>query len=310
MKQEQLHEIANHLMSSSFNLDYLLKTCENQMLKSHLKSLKSSLNSLSEICGLNSEEKEMEESCTISEMIEELELQSKGFFEKKKVNLIKDFSLSSLGFFENRYCVQNTLLNLLKNAAENSFESGTVLFKGYCKDNSLVFIVENLNGPHFDPSKSYSRTENGHPRGLGLRIIKKNLAKLGGSFFPVKSTGGMRMKITLPVNLIKASKVLLVDDDPNFNDAASMWLKHLGFSVTNTDHTAENIKQEDYGFAIVDVGNGMGFAFVKKHNINADKVIFISGSEDMLEVAKKRGFKTALKGCSLNPLMEHIGKVA
>jgi len=243
-------------------------------------------------------------------MSEELELQSQGFFKKNGIELECDFSVSSLGFFEDRYLVQNSLLNLLKNAAENSYENGTVLFKSYCKNNNLVFIVENLNGPHFNPEKVTTRVEGGRQRGLGLNIIKSNIEQLGGTFCPVKASGGMRMEITIPVNLVKASKILLVDDDENFSDAATLWFEHLGFEIDSMDHDDELASHEEYGFAVVDIQSGKGFAYVLKHKIPKEKVIFISGSEVMLEKAKRRGFRTALKGCSLNHLMEQINRVA
>ena len=63
-------------------------------------------------------------------------------------------------------------------------------------------------------------------------------------------------------------------------------------------------------FFVVDIDFGKGFAKVKDCHLPKHKVIFISGSREMIEEADRDGYKVALKGCTLDNLVQQISKVA
>jgi len=283
--------------------------CQDSEILNYLKGLKANLKSLSDLCGIGDTSNEPR-LWSVSEMLDEIEIQSAGFFKYSMVNLQTNFRLENLEFLENREEIQRSILNLLKNAAENSYKFGSVRFEAYVRDENLVFEVENLNGPLFDINSIKQRKEKGITRGLGLSIVQKSLEKVGGQFFPITSDNGMMMRIEIPIHVVRPGNLLLVDDDKYFSEAASCWLESIGFSVDSISHEDEIVNSEEYDFFIVDIDFGKGFAKVRECRLPRQKVIFISGSKEMIEEADRNGYKVALKGCTLDNLVQQISKVA
>jgi len=309
MNQIKQHEIANQLMSSSLNIHYLMKQCEDASLKRYLSGLQNNLENLADLCGLEPKEASPAQ-WRLEDMLNDLITSVAGIFMSRGITLITEFESASLEFVENRLELQRILMNLLKNSAEYSDLAAEVVFRCHTKAGNIVFEIENLNGPTFNHEKTKTRVEEQRVRGLGLGIVGENTAKLGGQFLPVIKETGMLMRVSLPIINASPANILIIDDQECFCEAAKLWLEELGFSVIYGNHDIPEEGTKDFDFYIIDVNFGTGFATYNRCQLPKDQTIFISGSQAMLNKAKVAGFKTALKGPSLDDLMEHITEVA
>ena len=173
--------------------------------------------------------------------------------------------------------LREALVNILFNAMDAMPEGGTITMESRQEDSTVVLSVsdtgtgipEEIRAKLFDP---FFSTKASKGSGLGLSVTMGIITKHGGSIDVESTQGeGTTFHIRLPMAnciangsctkskppIIKRSRILLVDDDPEVSDIIGLTLEHLGHSVTVVTSGSEALSAfqgDNYGLVITDLG--------------------------------------------------------
>jgi PAS domain S-box-containing protein len=200
--------------------------------------------------------------------------------------------------------LREALVNILFNAMDAMPEGGTITMESRQEDSSVVLSVsdtgtgipEEIRGKLFDP---FFSTKASKGSGLGLSVTMGIITKHGGSIDVESTQGeGTTFHIRLPMAncvangsyakskppVIKRSRILLVDDDPEVSDIIGLTLEHLGHRVTVVTSGGEALnafKKNNYGLVITDLGmpdiSGLDVARTVKATKPTTPVLLITG---------------------------------
>ncbi len=173
--------------------------------------------------------------------------------------------------------LREALVNILFNAMDAMPEGGNITMESRQEDSSVVLSVsdtgtgipEEIREKLFDP---FFSTKASKGSGLGLSVTMGIITKHGGSIDVESSEGkGTTFYIRLPMAncvakasctkskppIVKRSRILLVDDDPEVSDIIGLTLEHLGHRVTVVTSGGEALsafERNNYGLVITDLG--------------------------------------------------------
>lgn len=90
-------------------------------------------------------------------------------------------------------------------------------------------------------------------------------------------------------------RVLFVDDDEHARSQCKTFLEDYGYELVLADSAEEAKKYSDEQFdiAIIDGLGGRCFELIKE--IKAERKVIVSGTEEIVNMAKKQGIKAYLK---------------
>jgi len=200
--------------------------------------------------------------------------------------------------------LREALVNILFNAMDAMPEGGNITMESRQEDSSVVLSVsdtgtgipEEIREKLFDP---FFSTKASKGSGLGLSVTMGIITKHGGSIDVESTQGeGTTFHIRLPMAncvaerscpkskppILKRSRILLVDDDPEVSDIIGLTLEHLGHRVTVVTSGREALsafKKNDYGLVITDLGmpdvSGLDVARAVKATKPTTPVLLITG---------------------------------
>jgi CheY-like chemotaxis protein len=169
--------------------------------------------------------------------------------------------------------VQDTLLRLLDNAIRFT-TSGSVRFSVSAVNSVLGFEISDT-GPGIDHAifAGLERVDDVCVQGLGLRIVRKRLADLGGELYvSASSSAGTTFRFTIPAEVAirdanrsvprEATEnsprmaILVAEDSDDGFRLFEAYTKSTGYSIARARDGAEAIrmfKSGDYDFVVMDV---------------------------------------------------------
>jgi len=213
--------------------------------------------------------------------------------------------------------LREALVNILFNAMDAMPEGGKIAIRSGQKNGLVVLSVsdtgvgipEEIKEKIFDP---FFTTRAAKGTGLGLSVTYGIINKHGGSIEVESTKGkGATFYIMLPMAegvkeaqrpegeplIVKPTKILLVDDDPEVSDILGLTLQQLGHRVriaTSGKEALSALKQGDYRLVITDLGmpdmSGRDVARAVKDLKPGTPVMLITGwgvqpdSEKMAEI--------------------------
>jgi len=139
----------------------------------------------------------------LDEQIRESIVSLENAWEEKEIEL--DVELDDIEYNGNETMMRHVWNNLISNAIKFSPEKGTVKIRLQDKEDKYVFIIEN-QGPAlsndtlkhlFDKFYQADSSHKEEGNGLGLALVKRILASLGGEIFAENISGGCRFTVTL-----------------------------------------------------------------------------------------------------------------
>ena len=151
------------------------------------------------------------------------------------------------------------VVNVLTNAVEAVGEAGTVTVttRASAEDEERAEIVIADNGPGIDPAilprvfQPFVTTKTRRGAGLGLAVAHGIVHAHGGDIRIASRFGaGATVTISVPLDVAptpspESTKVLVVDDDPDFLEQERIMLEGMGFVVVTAERSDEALEVSD-----------------------------------------------------------------
>ncbi|MBM3498448.1 MAG: response regulator [Armatimonadetes bacterium] len=151
------------------------------------------------------------------------------------------------------------LVNVLTNALEAVGEDGTVSVttQASAEDEERAEIIVRDNGPGVDPAilprvfQPFVTTKTRRGAGLGLAVAHGIVHAHGGDIrLDSKPGAGVTVIISVPLDVAptpspESTKVLVVDDDPDFLEQERIMLEAMGFAVVTAERSDEALEVSD-----------------------------------------------------------------